>query len=164
MANLAQIIPAFFTGPNGQQLTQDQIRERQLLAQDLLAQATDTSPNAGGVASILAKGLTGFRAGMERNSASNALQANAKTNESLISNLLSGLGGTGGISQGATVASPTVAPVQSPIVSPVTSSGSDPVAEVLADPNTTPAEKSAQIEYIRYANQGATRNQPINEN
>lgn len=112
MANLGQLIPAFFTGPNGQQLTQDQIRERQMLAQDLLAQATDTSPNAGGVASILAKGLTGFRAGMERNSASNALQDNAKTNESLISNLLSGLGGTGGVSQGATVASPTVAPVQ----------------------------------------------------
>lgn len=111
MANLGQLIPALFVGPNGQQLTQDQIRERQSLAQDLLAQASDTSPNAGGVASILAKGLTGLRAGMERNSANNALQANASTNQSLIAGLLGGLGG-GSTGQAATVASPTVAPMQ----------------------------------------------------
>lgn len=164
MANLGQLIPALFTGKGGELLTPEQIKRRQDLANSAMAFATDSSPNAGGVASILAKGLAGFRAGYENNRAEAGIQAAAKENQSLISNLLSGLGGTGGISQGATVSSPTVAPVQSPSVSPVTSSGSDPVAEVLADPNTTPAEKSAQIEYIRYANQGATRNQPINEN
>lgn len=111
MANLGQLIPALFVGPNGQQLTQDQIRERQSLAQDLLAQASDTSPNAGGVASILAKGLTGLRAGTERNAANNALQANASTNQSLIAGLLGGLGGIG-TGQAATVAAPTVAPMQ----------------------------------------------------
>lgn len=118
MANLAQIIPALFTGPGGQQLTQDQIRERQMLAQGLLAQATDTSPNAGGVASILAKGLQGFQAGQNRRSADNAIGANAAENKSLISSLLSGIGGTGGIGQGSTVANPTVAPVQN--VTPAT--------------------------------------------
>lgn len=109
MANLAQIIPALFVGPGGQQLTQEQIRERQQMAQDLLAQATDTSPNAGGVASILAKGVAGFRAGMDRNAADNALKANAGTNQSLIAGLL---GGTGGWGQTATAATPTVAPMQ----------------------------------------------------
>lgn len=112
MANLAQIIPALFIGPGGQQLTQEQIRERQQMAQDLLAQATDTSPNAGGVASILAKGVSGFRAGMDRNAADNALKANAGTNQSLIAGLVGGLGGTGGLGQTATAATPTVAPMQ----------------------------------------------------
>lgn len=112
MANLAQIIPALFVGPGGQQLTQEQIRERQQMAQDLLAQATDTSPNAGGVASILAKGVAGFRAGMDRNAADNALKANAGTNQSLIAGLLGGLGGTGSLGQTATSATPTVAPMQ----------------------------------------------------
>lgn len=170
MANLAQIIPALFVGPGGQPLTEAQIRERQMMAQDLLAQATDTSPNAGGVASILAKGLSGFRAGMDRNAANNALQANAATNQSLISSLLGGIGSTGGVGQSATAASPTVAPVQNvapatsgQTVASLTAGGVDPVSEVLINPNTTPAEKSAQIEYIKYANQGATRNQPLNE-
>lgn len=169
MANLAQIIPALFVGPGGQQLTQEQIRERQMMAQDLLAQATDTSPNAGGVASILAKGLSGFRAGMDRNAANNALQANASTNQSLLAGLLGGLG-VGSTGQAATLASPTVAPMQDvapatggQTVASLTAGGVDPVAEVLSNPNTTPAEKTAQIEYIRYANQGATRNQPLND-
>lgn len=170
MANLAQIIPALFVGPGGQPLTEAQIRERQMMAQDLLAQATDTSPNAGGVASILAKGLSGFRAGMDRNAANNALQANAATNQSLISSLLGGLGSTGGVGQSATVAAPTVTPMQNvapatsgQTVASLTAGGVDPVSDVLSNPNTTPAEKTAQIEYIRYANQGATRNQPLND-
>lgn len=112
MANLAQIIPALFVGPGGQQLTQEQIRERQQMAQDLLAQATDTSPNAGGVASILAKGLSGFRAGMDRNAADRAISANTQENQGLLQGLLGGLGSTGGVGQSDTVAAPTIAPMQ----------------------------------------------------
>lgn len=112
MANLGQLIPALFTGKGGELLTPEQIKRRQDLANSAMAFATDSSPNAGGVASILAKGLAGFRAGYENNRAEAGIQAASKENQSLISNLLSGLGGTGGVSQGATVASPTVAPVQ----------------------------------------------------
>lgn len=112
MANLAQIIPAFFTGPNGQRLTPDQIAERQQIAQSLMAQATDTSPNAGGVASILAKGLQGFQAGRARRQADGAIGANASASQANLQTLLGGLtgstGSTGGMSQGATVASPVV--------------------------------------------------------
>lgn len=112
MANLAQIIPAFFTGPNGQRLTPDQIAERQQIAQSLMAQATDTSPNAGGVASILAKGLQGFQAGRARRQADGAIGANASASQANLQTLLGGLtgstGSTGGVSQGATVASPVV--------------------------------------------------------
>lgn len=118
MANLAQIIPALFVGPGGQQLTEAQIRERQMMAQDLLAQATDTSPNAGGVASILAKGLAGFRSGMDRNAADRAISANNQANQGLLQGLLGGLGSTGGVGQSSTVAAPTVAPVQN--VAPAT--------------------------------------------
>ena len=82
MANLANIIPAFMVGPNGQRLTPEQIKERQQLAQSLMAQATDTSPNAGGVASILAKGMQGFAAGQARNQADSASGANAKASSS----------------------------------------------------------------------------------
>lgn len=114
MANLAQIIPAFFTGPNGQRLTPDQIAERQQIAQSLMAQATDTSPNAGGVASILAKGLQGFQAGRARRQADGAIGANASASQANLQTLLGGLtGSTGGTSQGATVASPVVGGGQS---------------------------------------------------
>lgn len=109
MANLAQIIPAFFTGPNGQRLTPDQIAERQQIAQSLMAQSTDTSPNAGGVASILAKGLQGFQAGRARRQADGAIGANASASQANLQTLLGGLtGSTVGMSQGATVASPVV--------------------------------------------------------
>lgn len=118
MANLGQLIPALFTGKGGELLTPEQIKRRQDLANSAMAFATDSSPNAGGVASILAKGLAGFRAGYENNRADAGIQAAAKENQSLIANLLSGLGGTGGVGQGATVASPTVAPVQN--VAPAT--------------------------------------------
>lgn len=120
MANLADIIPAFMIGPNGQRLTPEQIRERHQIAQSLMGQATDTSPNAGGVASILAKGVQGFAAGRARNQADSASGANAKASSSNIAGMLGLL--TGGsaapVSQGATVASPMVAPVQS--VAPAT--------------------------------------------
>lgn len=108
MANLGQLIPAMFI-KDGELLTPEQIKRRQALSANALAFATDTSPNAGGVASILAKGLAGFRSGWEENRANAATAAAAKENQSLISGLLSG---TSGMSQGATVAAPTVAPMQ----------------------------------------------------
>lgn len=117
MANLAQIIPALFV-KDGELLTPEQIKRRQSLANSAMAFATDTSPNAGGVASILAKGLAGFRAGWEDNRANAAIAAAGKENQSLISSLLSGLGSTGGVGQSSTVASPTVAPMQN--VAPAT--------------------------------------------
>lgn len=108
MANLGQLIPALFV-KDGELLTPEQIKRRQALSANALAFATDTSPNAGGVASILAKGLSGFRSGWEENRANAATAAAAKENQSLISGLLSG---TSGMSQAATVAAPTVAPMQ----------------------------------------------------
>lgn len=115
MANLADIIPAFMIGPNGQRLTPEQIRERQQIAESLMAQATDTSPNAGGVASILAKGVQGFAAGRARNQADAAAGNNAKASSANVASLLGLLGGGSAapVSQGATVANPMVAPVQS---------------------------------------------------
>lgn len=115
MANLANIIPAIFTGPNGQRLTPEQIAERQQLAQSLMSQATDTSPNAGGVASILAKGVQGVAAGRSRNQADAAAGANAKASTANVASLLGLLGGgsVAPVGQSATVASPMVAPVQS---------------------------------------------------
>lgn len=114
MANLGQLIPALFV-KDGELLTPEQIKRRQALSANALAFATDTSPNAGGVASILAKGLAGFRSGWEENRANAATAAAAKENQSLISGLL---GGASGMSQGATVAAPTVAPMQN--VAPAT--------------------------------------------
>lgn len=120
MANLAQIIPALFV-KDGELLTPEQIKRRQALSANALAFATDTSPNAGGVASILAKGLAGFRSGWEEKRANSALAAAGKENQSLISSLLGGLGSAGGVGQSATVASPTVS--------------SQSVANVIPSPN-----------------------------
>lgn len=114
MANLGQLIPAMFI-KDGELLTPEQIKRRQALSANALAFAADTSPNAGGVASILAKGLAGFRSGWEENRVNAATAAAAKENQSLISGLL---GGASGMSQGATVAAPTVAPMQN--VAPAT--------------------------------------------
>lgn len=124
MANLAQIIPAFMIGPNGQRLTPEQIRERQQIAESLMAQATDTSPNAGGVASILAKGVQGFAAGRARNQADAAAGNNAKASSANVASLLGLLGGGSAapVSQGTTVSSPMVTPVQS-VAAAGTSSG-----------------------------------------
>lgn len=134
MANLGQLIPALFTGKGGELLTPEQIKRRQDLANSAMAFATDSSPNAGGVASILAKSLAGFRAGYENNKAEAGIQAAAKENQSLVANLLSGFGGTGGVGQGGTVARPTVAPTQN------IADGADPVGEVIAAaPSSGPA-------------------------
>lgn len=93
--NLAPLIPALFTGPNGERLTADQIKRRQDLANNALLMATDTSPNAGGVASILAKGLAGFRAGWEDNKANRAIATNAEATKKNMTSLLGSiLGGS----------------------------------------------------------------------
>lgn len=91
--NLADLIPAIFTGPNGQPLTEDQIRSRQLIARSLLQNATDTSPNAGGWASVLAKGVQGFAAGYQNRSADRGAAAATKADSDLSSALLGSLGG-----------------------------------------------------------------------
>lgn len=120
MANLANIIPALFVGPNGERLTPEQIKRKQATANSQIAFATDTSPNAGGVASILAKGLAGFSAGRAERSANDALTKNAESSKANVASLLGLLGGgsVAPVGQGATVASPMVAPVQS--VAPAT--------------------------------------------
>lgn len=91
--NLEDLIPAVFTGPNGQPLTEDQIRSRQLIARTLLQNATDTSPNAGGWASVLAKGVQGFASGYQNRAADRGAQAATKADSDLSSALLGSLSG-----------------------------------------------------------------------
>jgi len=120
MANLQEIIPAIFTGPNGERLTPEQIAQRQQIAQSLIGRATDTSPDAGGWASVLTKGLLGFQSGRDRRAADNAITANAAAEQSLISDMLGSLGGGAGFpSAVAAGASPTsVAAVGEPVAIP----------------------------------------------
>lgn len=121
MANLAPIIPALFTGPNGERLTPDQIKRRQELAQSLLARATDTSPNAGGWTSVLAKGVQGFASGWNENRGERAAAQNAKESQGNIQAMLSALTGSpavtpsiapSSVGQMDTVATPVVGETQ----------------------------------------------------
>lgn len=93
--NLREIIPAFFTGPSGERLTPDQIKQRQEVAQSLLARATDTRPDAGGWASVLTKGLLGYQSGRDQRRADEATRANAEANQTLMNTMLGSLGGGG---------------------------------------------------------------------
>ncbi len=88
--NLQDIIPAFFTGPNGERLTPEQIAQRQAVAQSLLGRATDTSPDAGGWASVLTKGLLGYQSGAGQRAADAAIKANAEQSQNDIAALLNG--------------------------------------------------------------------------
>lgn len=145
--NLSDIIPAFLTGPGGARLTPEQIAQRRAASASLIGQATDTSPNAGGVASIITKALLGGMAGYDARTADQAGVSNAENSQNRIARMLGGLGGTGGVGQGATVASPTVAPMQN------VSGGADPVGEVIAAaPSSGPATaqsaaKSADVSF-----------------
>lgn len=105
MANLQDIIPAFFTGPNGQKLTPEQIAQRQKVAMSLLGRATDTSPDAGGWASVLTKGILGYKSGADQRAADAAIKANAEQSQNDIAALLNG--GAGFSSAVAAGASPT---------------------------------------------------------
>lgn len=118
--NLQELIPAIFTGPNGERLTPEQIAQRQQVAQSLIGRATDTSPDAGGWASVLTKGLLGFQSGRDRRAADNAITANAAAEQSLISDMLGSLGGGAGFPTAvAAGASPTsVAAVGEPVAIP----------------------------------------------
>lgn len=129
--NLAPIIPAIFTGPNGEQLTPEQIRDRQLIAQSLMAQATDTSPNAGGWTSILAKGVQGFQAGRERRGADNAVAGNNTYNSDLLNSLLNG---------------PSTSATSSPIASAATSGVGQEMASTSPAPNVSPEIASGIVE------------------
>lgn len=137
--NLAPIIPAIFTGPNGEALSPEQIRDRQLIAQSLMAQATDTSPNAGGWASILAKGVQGFQAGRERRGADEAVSGNNTYNSELVNSLLGNSSSsaspmasapTSGVAQemASTSPAPNVSPeIATGIVETASALGIDPV-------------------------------------
>lgn len=129
--NLAPIIPAIFTGPNGEALSPEQIRDRQLIAQSLMGQATDTSPNAGGWASILAKGVQGFQAGRERRGADNAVAGNNTYNSDLLNGLL------GGSSTSVT---------SSPIAAAATSGVGQEMASTSPAPNVSPEIASGIVE------------------
>lgn len=93
MANLQELIPAFFVGPGGARLTPEQIAARQEVAKSLLAQATDTSPTAGGWASIATKGLMGLSSGLKEGQADRAAAANAESSNANVAAMLASLGG-----------------------------------------------------------------------
>lgn len=101
--NLGQLIPTFFVGKNGERLTENQLRQRQAIANSLLSQATDTSPNAGGFASILAKGAQGALAGYKSHQIDQSLAADAAATKAADNSFWSGLTG------GSTVPMPTAA-------------------------------------------------------
>lgn len=105
--NLQEIIPAIFTGPNGERLTPEQIAQRQQIAQSLIGRATDTSPDAGGWASVLTKGILGYKSGADTRAADAAIKANAEQSQNDIAALLNG--GVGFPSAVASGASPTSA-------------------------------------------------------
>jgi muramidase (phage lysozyme) len=107
MRNLQEIIPAFFVGPGGARLTPEQIAARQQIAQSLREKATDTSPNAGGWASILSKGAMGLASGMQEGRAERAAQANADADQRTSQALLASLTGTATPSGGWTGMAPT---------------------------------------------------------
>lgn len=88
LGNLGELIPSFFVGPNGERLTPDQIRQRQLIAASLRQQATDTSPNAGGFASILSKGIMGLSAGLQEGRADRAAAGAAEDTRTNLSKYL----------------------------------------------------------------------------
>lgn len=92
VGNLRELIPAFFVGPNGEQLSADEIARRREIAGSLLAQATDTSPTAGGGASVLAKAIQGLSYGINEGRARRASQANAEASRANIAAMLSGSG------------------------------------------------------------------------
>src|SRR5699024_7220527 len=88
--NLHEIIPALFVVYNRDKLSPEQIRQREKVAQSLLQQASDTSPNAGGWTSVLAKGVMGGVAGYKQNQAERAAKANNEYDAGLLANLFSG--------------------------------------------------------------------------
>lgn len=90
--NLQEIIPAFFVGPDGKPLTPEQAKTRQQLAESLLAKATDTSPTAGGFASILAKSINGIAAGRERHQADEGLRLAGEKDAEIAQALIGGIG------------------------------------------------------------------------
>jgi hypothetical protein len=92
--NLRELIPAFFIGPGGQPLSQEEIARRREVAMSLLGKATDTSPNAGGGASVLAKAIQGLSYGINEGRADRAATANSEQSQA---NLLAMLGGGGGM-------------------------------------------------------------------
>lgn len=91
VGNLQDILPSFFVGPGGTRLSEDQIRSRMLIANSLRQQATDTSPNAGGLASILAKGVMGLSSSIQDSRLEDAIKSQNAADSSGAAALISGL-------------------------------------------------------------------------
>lgn len=168
MANLRELIPAFFTGPNGQRLTPEQIAQRQGIAQSLMESAMDTSPTAGGWASVLAKGVQGYSAGRDRRLADRATEANATESQNAIAALLGGVGQSPSAPMAAQPSAMMPASGGASIMDslPPVSGGSP--ASPVQEPSLAVASSNASApavggDWLRYRNQGATRNQPLNE-
>lgn len=100
MANLRELIPAFFTGADGKPLSPEEIKRRRQVAESLLAQATDTSPNAGGTASVLAKAIQGLSFGINEGRMDRAAAANAERSAERIRAMLGGGEAVGGMGVG----------------------------------------------------------------
>lgn len=143
--NLREIIPAFFVGPGGQPLTEEQARTRQELAESLLAQATDTSPTAGGWTSVLAKGVQGFAAGRQRNRAEEGLRLAGERDADLSRSLLRG------VSLGSPATSSSL-PLGAAPVGAVASQPLDPISDRVAQahggsvPNVDPRIATGIVE------------------
>lgn len=98
VGNLRELIPAFFTGPGGRPLSEEEIARRRQVAGSLLARATDTSPTAGGGASVLAKAIQGLSYGINEGRADRAAAANAEASQANIAAMLGGSGGASTVS------------------------------------------------------------------
>ena len=129
---LRDIIPAFFVGPDGQPLTPEQARSREQLAMSLMERATDTSPNAGGWTSVLAKGVQGLAAGRQRHQAEEGTRIAGEQSAERTRNMLRGVGGLGGFG-GASMGAPASQPLFAGATpSPVDRAPIDPVGNGVA--------------------------------
>lgn len=140
----------FLWGQGGRKMTPDQVDRERLVAQALMAQASDTSP-VGHWTAALNRALQGVTGGIRQRRAGRAED------------------------EGLAAAAERVAPYLggSPTVTASSMGGASPVAAALAGGEATPhpappgaAGHSAgdghdHSDWLRYTNQGATRNQPI---
>lgn len=121
--NLGDILPFFIWGDSGEKLTPEQAEKRRQVAQSLLERATDTRPDAGGWASVINKGLMGWRAGRESRLVDEGIKLAEQENQSLLNRMLNGDMGpaypepvaqgaspTSGVATGTEVPSPVAIP------------------------------------------------------
>lgn len=138
MANLRELIPAFFTGADGKPLSPEEIKRRRQVAESLLAQATDTSPNAGGTASVLAKAIQGLSFGINEGRMDRAAAANAERSAERIRAMLGGGEAVGGMGVGLGAGSVNPGNTTSMATMPAPDTASARVAQAHGD-STLPA-------------------------